>query len=79
MSVYAKPKAKGRKFTYNPVGIDLFDPNRLAPETGTIVRKTQPFGCPRNGTMGHTYIEDAETGEFYGLVLLVSLAKGRVV
>lgn len=32
-------------------------------------------GCPRNGTMGHTYVEDAETGEFYGLVLLASLKK----
>jgi len=60
-------------FTFKPVGFDLFAPGRLAPSAGTVVRKTQPAGCPRNGTMGHTYVEDAVTGDFYGLVLVNSL------
>lgn len=65
-------------FVFEPVGLDIFDRGRYQPKRGTRVRKTQPYGTPRNGTMGHTYVEDAETGEFYGLVLLASLrAEGR--
>jgi len=37
--------------------------------------KTQPYGCPKNGTMGHCFVADASTGEFYGLVLLASLQR----
>ena len=74
MSTYVKPKATGRVFRFEPVGWDLFAPTGNV-EPGTLVRKTQPAGCPRNGTMGHTFIEDAETGDFLGLVLLASLAK----
>lgn len=67
-------KAKrGRVYKFEPVGFDLFDRKAHHPEAGTLVVKTQPAGCPRNGTMGHTYVQDAETGEFYGLVLLNSL------
>lgn len=62
-------------FTFQPVGFDRFAPGRLAPQAGTLVRKTQPHGCPKNGTMGHTYIEDAVTAEFYGLVLINSLVR----
>lgn len=60
-------------FTYQPVGLDLFEGK--GPEAGTKVVKTQPAGCPRNGTMGHAYLADAETGEFIGLRLLNSLVK----
>lgn len=74
MSRYVKPRATGRTYTFRPVGLDLLDPNPYHPEPGTRVRKTQPHGCPRNGTMGHCYIEDATTGAFYGLCLLASLA-----
>lgn len=74
MSHYVKPKATGRVFRYEPVGWDVFDP-KVGIDAGRLVRKTQPAGCPRNGTMGHTFIEDAETGEFLGLVLIASLAK----
>lgn len=63
------------KFTYTPVGFDIFRPGRLAPAAGTVVVKTQPAGCPRNGTMGHCYIADATTGAFYGLVLVNSLVR----
>ncbi|MGV8972210.1 MAG: hypothetical protein ACOH10_07795 [Rhodoglobus sp.] len=67
------------RFVFEPVGFDRFDPRPNQPKAGTLVVKVQPFGCPKNGTMGFTYVEDAETGEFYGLVLLNSLTrKGKV-
>ncbi len=72
----AMPKTKTpTTFVFEPVGWDLFAPTALAPPKGTLVVKTQPSGCPKNGTMGHTYIADAKTGEFLGLVLLTSLRK----
>jgi hypothetical protein len=71
--------SKQQVFRFDPVGFDLFDPHQFTPEAGTLVVKTQPVGCPRNGTMGFTYVKDAETGQFYGLVLLNSLTpvKGK--
>jgi len=62
-------------FRFTPVGFDLFAPTAGAPPAGTLVVKTQPVGCPANGTMGHCYVKDAETGEFLGLVLLNSLER----
>ena len=62
-------------YTFSPVGLDLFEKSSRLPKAGTQVVKVQPHGCPRNGTMGHCFIENAETGEFYGLVLLRSLVK----
>lgn len=62
-----------RIYRYVPVGLDLWDRHAHQPEPGTLVRKCQPYGCPRNGTMGMCYVEDAQTGKFYGLVLLNSL------
>jgi hypothetical protein len=68
------PKTKAvTTFVFEPVGWDLFAPTQLAPPAGTLVVKTQPSGCPKNGTMGHTYVADAKTGDFLGLVLLNSL------
>jgi hypothetical protein len=65
-------------FEFHPVGVDLWDRRSHQPEPGARVVKTQPYGCPRNGTMGHCYVKDAETGVFHGLVLLSSLvAAGR--
>lgn len=63
-------------YTFEPVGWDIFD-RRVDVEPGTRVVKTQPYGCPRNGTMGHCFIADADTGEFYGLVLVNSLKRER--
>lgn len=62
-------------YVYEPVGLDKYDRKPHQPEPGTLVRKTQPRGCPKNGTMGFCYVEDAHTGHFYGLVLLNSLKK----
>ncbi len=66
-------------YRFEPVGLDYFAPHSGTPAAGTLVRKTQPYGCPKNGTMGMTYVEDATTGEFYGLVNIISLAKIRAV
>jgi hypothetical protein len=60
-------------YTYEPVGLDKWE--RKGPEWGTQVVKVQPAGTPRNGTMGHCYIADAKTGEFYGLRLENSLVR----
>lgn len=59
-------------YRYTPVGFDVYYPHTIDIPPGTIVRKTQPCGCPRNGTMGHTYIETAD-GRFVGLRLTNSL------
>lgn len=52
---------------------DRFAGNSAAYD-GRVVRVIQPFGCPKNGTMGMLYVEDKETGEFIGLVCVNSLA-----
>ena len=62
-------------FTFQPVGVDVWDRRAHQPEPGTRVVKVQPAGCPRNGTMGHCFVADAETGAFYGLVLVKSLQR----
>lgn len=65
------------RYRFQPVGMDVWDRRSNQPAPGTIVVKTQPYGCPKNGTMGHCYVADAETGHFYGLVLLASLAAAQ--
>jgi hypothetical protein len=62
-------------YEFQPCGMDLFDPKPFHPKAGDLVRITQPHGCPKNGTMGFTYVEDAATGEFRGLVRISSLEK----
>lgn len=64
-----------RRYRFEPAGWDIFDRRENQPAAGTIVRKTQPAGCPKNGTMGHCFVEDAETGQFYGLVSQASLQR----
>ncbi len=70
----AEKARKARKYIYHPVLFDQCNPPKgRAIASGTTVVKIQPHGCPRNGTMGMTYIGDPETGEFIGLVMLSSL------
>ena len=66
---------KQQTYTFQPVGLDLFHRKDYMPQVGAKVIKTQPYGCPKNGTMGMTYVACAETGKFYGLVNLKSLVK----
>lgn len=62
-----------KQFTFIRAGFDVFDPRDYLPADGTIVQKTQPFGCPRNGTFGQCYIADL-SGRFIGMVDLRSLS-----
>lgn len=62
-------------YRFEPNGWDTYAPHQFTPKEGTLVRKVQPFGCPRNGTMGQCYVEDAVTGAFYGMVSEGSLVK----
>ena len=62
-------------YRFEPVGWDVFDRRAHQANPGDLVVKTQVPGCPPNGTMGHCYVKDAETGEFRGLVLVNSLVK----
>lgn len=64
-------------YTFQPVGCDIWDRRENQPDPGTRVVKTQPYGCPANGTMGHCFVADAITGEFYGLVLVNSLQRSK--
>ena len=61
-----------RRYLFLPVGLDRWDRRPWHPEPGTVVVKTQPHGCPRNGTMRHCFIAE-ESGRFLGLVLESSL------
>lgn len=47
-------------YRYQPAGLDLYDRRPPQPEPGSIVRKVQPSGCPRNGTMGHCFVGDPD-------------------
>jgi hypothetical protein len=76
MATATKTTKKKAVFIYNAVGLDAWE-NRHGLENGTKVVKTQPFGCPKNGTMGHCYVASAETGAFIGLVLVNSLTATR--
>jgi hypothetical protein len=68
----------GSLYVFHPVIWDKIQPcygyaNGYITE-GSIVRVIQPRGCPKNGTMGHCYIETRETpAVFCGLVCCNSL------
>lgn len=58
---------------YVPVGLDLWQAaERECFRSGELVTVVQPgYGCPRNGTMGHCFVESATSGP--RLVLVNSL------
>ena len=62
----------------HPAGImDKFD-DRVTDHTGHQVELTQPYGCPKNGTMDMAYVNcltcaEGEQTFFVGLVNLTSL------
>jgi len=61
-------------YRYEPVLFDRMQDRKVPLAAGTLVRKVQPFGCPRNGTMGQCYVEGLD-GTFYGLVCVGSLVR----
>jgi hypothetical protein len=66
-------KTYTKVYEYQPVGMDIWDPCIVDLKPGMKVKKCQPQGCPKNGTFGHCYVCNAETGQFLGLVLMKSL------
>lgn len=73
-----KTPRTGTLMVLRPVGMDATD-GRVRQWADYIVRVVQPHGCPRNGTMGHCYVETRlpepgqKSPEFIGLVLVNSL------
>jgi hypothetical protein len=61
-------------YYWNPSFWDKVD-SKFSLPVGTKVRVIQPHGCPKNNTMGHCYIEIAESKQFLGLVSVYSLQK----
>lgn len=62
-------------YILNPKGLlDKSDP-RVMRHEGAEVRKVQPVGCPKNGTMRMCYVERVDNGHFIGLVCLSALDK----
>jgi hypothetical protein len=61
----------GCLYVLRPVGMDAGD-SRVILWADHIVRIVQPRGCPKNGTLGHCFVESRQ-GEFIGLVLVNSL------
>jgi hypothetical protein len=67
-------------YRFEPVGLDRFDRRPYHPARGSLVILTPKgdrnlIGCPPQGTMGHVFISDAESGRFLGLVLRASLVR----
>lgn len=63
-----------KSYRYKPVMFDRLTERKVPLAEGTLVRKVQPHGCPKNGTMGQCYVEGLD-GTFYGLVCVDSLVK----
>jgi hypothetical protein len=64
------------RYRFEPALIDRISGPGAELEPGTIVRTTQPYGCPKNNTMNHSYVEHLD-GRFIGLVCNGSLQPER--
>jgi hypothetical protein len=68
----AKRVTAGKTYTFNPAGMDQWDPSCEAEEGQKVTVVNLP-GCPKANTMGHCHIQDSESEEFLGLCLTNSL------
>lgn len=79
MSAPRAPRPGSIRILYRLAIMDM--DARVTPHKGHQVEVTQPFGCPKNGTMGHCYVNCLTCGnisgrvEFVGLVCLGSMFK----
>jgi hypothetical protein len=65
-------------YRLEPAGLMDRTDSRVMKHAGAEVHKVQPYGTPKNGTMGQIYVQTVE-GEFIGLVSKHSLVKtGKV-
>lgn len=62
-------------YTFIPGLVDLALPQHYRARKGQRVRVIQLPGAPKANTMGHCHIEDADTGEFLGIVSTDSLVR----
>jgi len=73
------PRPGSIRILYKLAIMDL--DSRVMPHKGHQVEVVQPSGCPKNGTMGHCYVNCLTCGnisgrtEFVGLVCLGSMYK----
>ena len=65
----------GKFYTYNPCGWDVLDPPVGNPQVGDRLVVVNKHGCPPANTMGHCYVNFADSGEFAGMVKTNSLDK----
>lgn len=75
MSKQRAPRVGTTGILYKLAIMDL--DSRVMPHTGHQVEVTQPYGCPRNGTFGHMYVNcltcsEGERVFFLGLVCIGS-------
>lgn len=68
----AKRAIVGKTYIYQAVGMDVWDA-RTSLKNGDLVTVTNLRGAPRANTMGHCYVNYADTQNFAGLVLVASL------
>jgi hypothetical protein len=71
-SVVKRSPRVGSIKTYKPVPFDRFYEHTAWIPEGMKLRVIQPYGCPKNGTMGMCYVEELN-GDFVGLVCINSL------
>lgn len=79
----AKAPRTGSVRTLSPAGLLDITDQRVVDHTGHQVEVTQPFGCPKNGTMGMCYVDCIDCSDtestpgvfFIGLVNIASLEK----
>lgn len=67
----------GQQFTFRPVLTDRILTQHHSAVEGQRVRVIQLPSAPRPGTMGQCHIEDANTGEFLGMVCIASLSQSE--
>jgi hypothetical protein len=64
-------------YTFHPLGIDVWHRRTYSATPGQHVRVINLPGAPKCNTMGQCHIEDANTGDFLGMVSTASLQRGR--
>jgi hypothetical protein len=73
MNMATKKVRTGTNYIYYPVLMDRIHDLGHGVMPGSIVKVIQPYGCPKNGTMGQCYIGTADEGKFLGMVCCNSL------
>lgn len=72
MAAQFHDRRSGQVFEYQPVGMDAYDPKDFHPKPGDAVRYSNKSGVGQ-AKGPYRYVENAETGEFHGMVLRSSL------